>query len=62
MTGKLLHISVHNKYCASYEYENDACFKNWSAPSYKMETGIILEGSPAAERVHCVKYTCFCTY
>lgn len=62
-TGKLLHIGVRNKYCAScaqnIPLEKHVCFRNWSASSSEMETDILLKGFMEAERVHGIRYTCF---
>ncbi len=62
-TGKLLYLSVRNKYCSScaqgISRDKHHCFLNWSASSSEMETDIILEGFLEAERVHGVRYMKF---
>lgn len=62
-TGKLLHLGVRNKYCASCAkgtpVEKHKCYKNWESSSSEMETDIILEGFINAEKTHGVRYTKF---
>lgn len=62
-TGKLLHLGVRNKYCAScatgIPVSKHKCYKNWKESSSEMEADIILEGFLAAEKTHGVRYTQF---
>lgn len=62
-TGKLLHLGVRNKYCAScaqgISVEKHKCYKNWDESSSEMEVDIILEGFLNAEKTHGVRYTKF---
>ena len=63
LTGKLLFISVRNKYCTAcalgIHQDNHKCYKNWDASSSQMETDIIVEGFKIAEKMHGVRYLKF---
>lgn len=62
-TGKLLHLGVRNKYCAScaqgISAEKHKCYRNWEESSSEMECDIMLEGFRNAEKTHGIRYTKF---
>ncbi len=62
-TGKLLYIGVRNKFCQActlhIPQDQHACYKNWNASSFEMETDILLEGFTNAERMHGIRFTKF---
>ena len=65
-TGKLLHVGVRNKCCASCQTDKHktkqsqhTCYKNWDGPSSSMETDILVEGFKQAEHKYGLRYTCF---